>query len=357
MDLTLKLPLMMCRKQFLTIPILVFLPFWMLNAQCLAGDCWQGTGTMLYPSGSKYVGQFVDGKHHGGGTLFYADGSRYQGAWKNGKMEGSGAETLPDGTLRKGTWKNGRLVSHQSEQLEAKGNGPVQQMGCISGDCLNGKGYYMFATGAVYIGEFLNGEIHGYGTCYYPNGTIYKGYWAHRFPDGQGTKTYEDGSKRIGFWKKGQPVDEFGNFVDDQKDIVLMEKEDPTIQTGCLLGNCMNGNGTYAYVDGSRYEGQFLNEKPHHQGVFSYASGDRYEGELAEGLPHGLGKMVHHNGEVSEGLWQEGNYQGPAEQFAESNKNGCLSGDCQSGEGQYRFENGSVYNGTFKNYLPHGNGS
>ena len=215
---------MMCRNQFLTVSFLIFLPFWVLNAQCLAGDCLHGTGTMLYPSGSKYVGQFVNGKHHGGGTLFYADGSRYQGAWKYGKMEGLGAETLPDGTLRKGTWENGRLINLQNEKLDTKSKGPVQQMGCISGDCLNGKGYYMFATGAVYIGEFLNGEIHGYGTCYYPNGTIYKGYWAHRFPEGQGTKTYEDGSKRIGLWKKGQPVDEFGNFVDDQKSWLTQKK-------------------------------------------------------------------------------------------------------------------------------------
>ena len=37
---------------------------------------------------------------------------------------------------------------------------------CISGDCLDGKGTYLFKSGARYVGSFENGEIHGVGTLY-----------------------------------------------------------------------------------------------------------------------------------------------------------------------------------------------
>ena len=83
---------------------------------------------------------------------------------------------------------------------------------CISGDCQNGKGTYLFPSGAKYVGEFQNGEIHGIGVCFYTDGSKYSGQWVHRFPEGKGTKTYVDNSKRFGMWVKGQPIDEEGNI-------------------------------------------------------------------------------------------------------------------------------------------------
>lgn len=326
-----------------------------LSAQCIDGNCYEGTGTLVYKSGSKYIGQFLGGERHGAGTLFSADGSRYQGAWHHDQMHGKGVEVLPDGSTIRGTWENGRLVKSGRASTEERARGPEQQTGCMSGNCLNGKGIFIFPTGAVYVGDFLDGEIHGYGTCYYANGSKYQGYWAHRYPEGNGTKTYHDGTQRTGFWKKGQPVDEFGNFVDEQTRSVMAEAAAVDLQTGCLMGDCFEGEGTYAYANGSRYEGLFRDGKPNDFGTFYYANGDRFEGYFDAGMPHGEGVLYKVNGKTLSGRWEAGEFQGRPN-VATDQSFGCMDGNCNDGVGTYIFRNGSTYTGTFLDNRPHGAG-
>ena len=57
-----------------------------------------------------YEGYFNDSKWHGEGTLTFPDGSKYVGQWLEDNMNGQGTFTLADGTIRKGIWKNGVLV-------------------------------------------------------------------------------------------------------------------------------------------------------------------------------------------------------------------------------------------------------
>ena len=134
---------------------------------------------------------------------------------------------------------------------------------CKSGDCKNGKGTYIFPSGAKYTGDFRNGECHGIGVCFYTDGSKYSGEWRDRYPEGKGTKTYVDGTKRTGNWRKGKPVDENGNLLDDFIAKKKEERQDDgtNIQSGCLSGDCKNGSGVFAYPDGSKYEGQFLGGK------------------------------------------------------------------------------------------------
>lgn len=50
---------------------------------CLSGDCENGYGTYIYPSGDIYVEEYKDGKRNGQGTYTFPDGKFLKGFWEN----------------------------------------------------------------------------------------------------------------------------------------------------------------------------------------------------------------------------------------------------------------------------------
>ena len=57
-----------------------------------------GKGTLFYPDGKKYEGDFINGKRHGKGIFTYLDGSAYIGNFISGKEQGVGDCIKPDGS-------------------------------------------------------------------------------------------------------------------------------------------------------------------------------------------------------------------------------------------------------------------
>ena len=47
-----------------------------------------GQGTITYPNGKKYVGEWKNGKKHGQGTKTWSNGDKYVGEYKNGEYHG-----------------------------------------------------------------------------------------------------------------------------------------------------------------------------------------------------------------------------------------------------------------------------
>ncbi len=227
---------------------------------------------------------------------------------------------------------------------------------CISGDCTNGTGIFLYASGAKYVGQFQDGEIHGIGTCYYTDGTIYRGQWNHRFPEGEGTKIFPDGKEWRGQWLKGQPVDEEGNVIAELFPEEAIDLDDGTnIQSGCLAGNCIDGEGVFAYPDGSKYEGQFMEERPDGWGTFHYPNGDKFTGTFQSGYRHGKGTFYHTNETQTIGEWRGGEYMGNPN--IEHGQIGCISGNCKDGEGMLIYPDGAAkYIGMFTDGKPNGEG-
>ena len=56
----------------------------------------------INPNGTRYDGEWVNGKPHGKGTSYYNDGSKYEGFYVNGLFNGIGTKTFKDGTFYKG---------------------------------------------------------------------------------------------------------------------------------------------------------------------------------------------------------------------------------------------------------------
>lgn len=339
----------------IVIPLLLLLSPVVLTAQCVAGDCFTGKGVYILEDGARYVGEFVKGRINGRGVCYYPNGSRYEGRWVRGLREGEGVLIHSDGRQDEGVWESDQMVSLKSSSagFNARGKSYDGRTGCVAGDCRDGTGTYIHPSGAVYNGEFKNGEIHGKGVCHYPDGSKYQGDWSRRYPEGEGTKTYADGRVISGYWQKGQQVDAFGNLVGDEE---TARGDHPALQTGCISGDCRGGYGAFAYADGSLYQGNFYEGKPHGQGTFFYNNNDQFSGSFQNGRPHGRGKLYKAGGRVVNGLWIAGEYiQSPNASLPA--RTGCVSGDCRNGSGKYLYNNGASYEGGFKNNLPHGYGT
>ena len=71
-----------------------------------------GIGTYTtHSSGTKYVGEFQNGKSNGWGTQTWPDGTKYVGEWKDDLRNGQGVMIRPDGTkFREGRWIRDKYV-------------------------------------------------------------------------------------------------------------------------------------------------------------------------------------------------------------------------------------------------------
>jgi len=78
------------------------------------------------------------------------------------------------------------------------------ESGCIQGDCQNQISIYVWESGDIYEGGFVDGHFHGQGTYTYSNGSSYVGEWKDGKHNGQGTYTDSNGSSYVGEWKDGK---------------------------------------------------------------------------------------------------------------------------------------------------------
>ena len=103
-------------------------------------------------------------------------------------------------------------------------------VGCVSGDCQDGTGVFVYPTRERYAGDFEEGDKHGegieyyadgkvkykgnfrdnvrsdYGVYYYRNGDKYMGWFQNNVPNGKGTYHFADGDKVVATFRNGQPV-------------------------------------------------------------------------------------------------------------------------------------------------------
>ena len=226
-------------------------------------------------------------------------------------------------------------------------------------DLKSGNGTYLFASGAKYEGQWLNGKKYGFGKETYArdsNGDYYIG----EFKDGE-----KNGNGKL-VWQDGEVYE--GEFVDGLR----------------------SGNGTQLYASGAKYKGRWLNDQLNGFGNYTYASNnlfDYYIGEFKDGKSNGKGKEVSKSGEIYEGEFVDdlrsgngtclyasgGKYEG---QWLNSKFNGFgkytfarddnkgrdyavghWTYDKLDGKGELKWRNGTTYDGDWQNGYRHGFGT
>ncbi len=139
-------------------------------------DLPHGSGTLVYPGGSKYEGEFDKGTRSGQGTWEHSGGISYVGGWKNDLYHGQGTLTVP-----------GRYT-YDGEFFQGK---------------KHGFGIKTRADGSIYEGSWENGLRQGEGVMLYPDGSRYEGAWENNERHGEGTYYPAEGEIISGQWERG----------------------------------------------------------------------------------------------------------------------------------------------------------
>jgi len=106
-----------------------------------------------WPDGTKYVGEFRDGKSNGQGTYTWPDGRKYVGEFRDNKFHGQGTHTWPNGHKYVGDFRDGKA---------------------------NGQGTYTWPNGEKYVGEVRDSKRNGQGIMYSASGSaLLVGVWAN----------------------------------------------------------------------------------------------------------------------------------------------------------------------------------
>jgi len=130
------------------------------------------------------------------GLLYiWENGSRYGGEWKDGKKHGQG------------TYTSGKGVGEGDKYV-----------GEFKGGFKNGHGKYIWSDGDKYVGEFKDDKPNGQGTYTWSDGRKYEGEFEDGIKHGQGTWTSIEGYKYVGEWKEnkswnGKEYDKNGNVI------------------------------------------------------------------------------------------------------------------------------------------------
>ena len=277
-----------------------------IQAQCISGNCYDGRGTFVYPSGAKYHGQFRRGKIHGQGILYFTNGNKYIGKWKNHYREGQGKLIFASGEIYTGHFRKSKF-NGKGTMTFPDGEKYVGQW---VNDIMEGKGTYYYADGDRYDGNFSKGKMNGFGKMTYTNGSVYEGLWKNNYKDGQGTLRESNGKRRTGLWVAGKFLGE-QNPVSDVADNSNSTKPSTSQSQGSGLTNCNKAYcddqmGVFTYADGSKWVGEFADGEPLGQGTMYYANGDKYVGGWKHHSPHGKGVMTYSNGRVYGAVWAYG---------------------------------------------------
>lgn len=272
---------------------------------CISGNCYNGKGTFKYSDGSKYTGTFFKGKPHGQGTYLHRDGSVYTGEFHNGEKNGEGYIRFAGGDEYTGHFEHGTL--------SGKGIMTYRKGDRYEGNWNNGKpsgyGVYSFSDGDVYTGEFLDGQFNGRGKILRMDGSYYDGAWVRNKKHGQGV-VFQNGRKSVHTYDM--------NILTSEKDInrendhtAVAESKEKIKPAGSNLKDCTslychNETGTYRYLDGSVYTGQFVDGEGSGTGRCNYADGSYYEGGWKNHSPHGRGTMHFASGRVYAAMWDNG---------------------------------------------------
>jgi hypothetical protein len=216
--------------------------------------------------------------------------------------------------------------------MDANAQNEDKKTGCISGDCENGFGKYVYSISPekYYEGNFKDGEKEGKGT-----------YYDESF-GGHTSKKY---------------IGEFKNNLYHGKGILTYLG---TYEGDFYLG-MMHGKGIQKSYNGWVFEGEFkFNERFY--GAFTFKDNTKYVGEYVDEKRNGKGKYYDENSQLQfEGRFKDGQLIKNVTKGKKNYEVGIYEGEIVNGladgYGIFTMSDGTVHKGTYKDDAAHGYGT
>jgi hypothetical protein len=161
----------------------------------------------------------------------------------------------------------------------------------------HGEGTATFTNGAVYVGGFERGRVHGRGelTCVSAPGS------AHSRAQGPVTLSV------VGSWRGARLNDTHAVW---KKDSALGGAVE--VYAGPFRDGLRHGDGAVvSLADGSHYEGPYRSGLRNGIGECRYANKEFYSGKFVGDKRNGKGQLLRCNGDVHVGLWKDDVLEGP----------------------------------------------
>lgn len=206
-----------------------------------------------------------------------------------------------------GEWYYG-FIKEPEHSREYKGVLLDEEGGILEGAFANGKanGYgRQIMTNGLYEGIFVDGQ-YAKGKLLYDDKYTDEGEFKNNKMHGKGSRSYvKDGTKYV------------GDFVDDKfEGRGILTKANGNVYDGEWKNNLQNGYGTLRFPTGDKYEGQFFNGKMHGKGkktwysnYTSYISlrkdGKVVEGQFTEGNLNGEAMLTLPGGQPTKTMWKD----------------------------------------------------
>ena len=121
----------------------------------------------------------------------------------------------------------------------------------------------------------------------------------------------------------------------------------------------LTGIGILTWINGDKYEGEFVKGRRTGKGILTWANGDKYEGDFIEGKRTGKGVLTWANGDKYEGDFVEGKRTGKGTLTLVSGDKyeGDFIQGFLTGEGVFSWADGDIYKGSFVEGELHGKGT
>jgi hypothetical protein len=232
-----------------------------------------GEGVARYPNGSVYEGAFLEGRPHGQGRMVFADGSTYEGEWEEGAITGTGRREFATEVVYEGEFLDGQ--PHGQGRMERPG-GLIYEGEWVHGQ-REGRGTITYPDGSVYVGEMRADQRQGEGRLERPDGTVYDGEWAEGLLHGAGRLTLPGGDVREGMFEAG--------MLQGQGRL-----EWPMAASTRASSSTTGGTGGAADLGRwAHLQRQWVDDRIEGEGTLAHPDGTRYQGQFATGCRMGRG--------------------------------------------------------------------